>query len=61
VIDRLVQRSKMREFVHERLEAVVFGVATHQNSLVASQEDRKPIVRILAELQSFGPDRRANP
>jgi len=51
----------MREFVHERLEAVVFGVATHQNSLVASQEDRKPIVRILAELQSFGPDRRANP
>jgi hypothetical protein len=39
VIDRLVQRSKMREFVHERLEAVVCGVATHQNSLVASQED----------------------
>ena len=39
VIDRLVQRSKMREFVHERLEAIVFGVATHQNSLVASQED----------------------
>jgi hypothetical protein len=39
VIDRLVQRSKMREFLHERLEAVVFGVATHQNSLVPSQED----------------------
>jgi hypothetical protein len=39
VIGRLVQRSKMREFVHERLEAIVFGVATHQNSLVASQED----------------------
>ena len=39
MIDRLVQRSKMRDFVHERLEAVVFGVATDQNSLVASQED----------------------
>src|SRR5579864_9284051 len=39
VIDRLVQRSKMREFMHQRLEAIVFGVATHQNSLVASQQD----------------------
>jgi hypothetical protein len=29
----------MREFVHERLEAVVFSAATHQNSLVASQEN----------------------
>jgi hypothetical protein len=38
VIDWLVQCSKMREFVHERLEAVVFSVATYQNSLVAPQE-----------------------
>ena len=61
VIDRLIERSKMREFVYERLEAVVFGVATHQNSLVASQEDaanRSPVDPL--NLQSCGPGIRAN-
>ena len=39
MVEELVQRSEMSEFMHERLKAIVFGVATNQNCLALSQQD----------------------
>src|SRR5260370_3854906 len=53
VIDRLVQRSKMREFVHERLESCSVRCGDPPEfSCRVSRGRRKSIVRVFAELQS---------